>query len=603
MFGYWGRILKVNLSTGEVRKQPYDKRFARTYLGGNGFAARLLADNVAAGVDPLDDASAIVFAVGPLTGTPVWGSSRCHVAAISPLTGLFADSNFGGDFAVGLKRSGFDAIFITGRADRPVCLQIDERRATIEDAAELWGRTTEEANHAMQEGVGGDAVAASIGPAGEVQVPFACIVGSGRRPGIAGRCGMGAVMGSKMLKGIVATGRKQTQMARVEKVKAFLAEGLASLRTSTAPLTEFGTPMLVDVINDRGLMGTHNASREQFEHAGDIGHEAMKRDFIVGNSACRGCPVACGKRVKAARGAYAGRTLKMPEYESIFALGSMLDNRDLASLVNANGACDLYGLDTISMGVTLSFVAECIEKGIVSEEDIGGRVRFDDGQALTGLVQATAERKGIGRHLALGSERLAERFGPEAQKLLYTVKGLEIAGHSARGLRPMSVGYATATRGGSHHDTRPKYLTPDSDPGFEGQALHSVQTQNFTAVGDSLVLCRFTHENGLGRVVNDATAELLSHVTGWDIDARELERIGERIYNLERLINVRRGVSRKDDVLPYRTMNEPIPGGPAEGRICRREDLDAMLDEYYRLRGWTRDGIPTEEKLTELGLQ
>jgi aldehyde:ferredoxin oxidoreductase len=296
-------------------------------------------------------------------------------------------------------------------------------------------------------------------------------------------------------------------------------------------------------------------------------------------------------------------TVKMPEYETLYAIGSMLDNRDIDSIINGNHACDLMGIDTISMGVTLSFVAECMEKGIISEKEIGEKVDFADGAAMVELIKKTARKEGIGAFLALGSARLAEKFDKDAYKYLYAVKGLEIAGHSARGLRGMSLSYSTSTRGGSHHDGRPNYAKEDPDPGFSPQPAYIQKSQYFTAVGDSLVVCRFIAERGLGTPLNEDIAKIVGYVTGWDITLAELERIGERIYNLERLINVNRGMSRKDDTLPYRVMNEPIPEGPAKGRYCSKEDLDALLDTFYSLRGWDRNGIPAKEKLAELGLK
>jgi len=260
------------------------------------------------------------------------------------------------------------------------------------------------------------------------------------------------------------------------------------------------------------------------------------------------------------------------------------------------------GMDTISMGVTLAFVAECMDKGIITERELGGRVAFSDGESLRELIAKTANREGIGQLLAMGSLGLAKMFGKEAQQYLYAVKGLEIAGHSARGLRNMSLSYAVATRGGSHHDGRPNYLAVDPDPGFGPQPQLIFRNNAFTAVGDSLVLCRFIAERGIGSPLNDDMVRLVNGVTGWNLSLKELDKMGERIYNLERLINVRRGVSRKDDVLPYRVMSEPIPDGPVKGRFCLPKELDAMLDAYYELRGWTREGIPTDGKLKELGL-
>jgi len=602
VFGHNGKLLRVNLSTNEITEEHYSEEFARKFLGGNGFAAKMIYDGVAPDTDPFDEDNAVVFTVGPLTDTPVWGTSRGHVGSISPQTGFFADSNFGGSFAVAQKRSGFDAIYITGESTRPVYLLVTENGGELKDADDIWGRTTDQARRILEAKEGKDALSACIGPAGENMVIFANIVCAGGRHGVAGRCGLGAVMGSKRLKAVVVRGDRRTEIARPDKLKELLKEQLETLRSNTAVLTEYGTPFLVDMVNERGLLCTHNAAIETCEFARHVNAEVLKAQYIVGNTACFGCPVACGKKVESAKGLYANQAVKMPEYETIYALGTMLDNDDMVSIIDGNTLCDSYGMDTVSMGVTLSFLAECLEKGIVSESELGGRVNFGDGAQMVELIKATVAKQGIGRLLALGSKRLADKFGPEAQRFLYCAKGLEIPGHSARGLRPLTLGYATGTRGGTHHDTRPKYTVPDEDPGFAGQGEYNVQSQNATAVGDSLVICRFTGERGLGSMLNQTQANVLGYVTGWDVDVEELEAIGERIYNLERLINVRRGMTRADDTLPLRTMTEPIPYGPAKGRYCSRKDLDTMLDEYYRLRGWTEDGIPTDEKLAELGL-
>ena len=598
MLGHHGRILRVDLTSGQVRVERFGDAFARKFLGGNGFAAALVNESARADTDPFGPDNAIAFTVGPLADTPVWGASRGHMASLSPLTGHFADSNFGGRFAIAQKRTGFDAICVTGAAAGPVVLKVTEQGGEIVGAADLWGRTTEETLRALQESAGRGAVSAAIGPAGEARVLFANVICGGGRSGAAGRGGLGAVMGAKRLKAVVAAGDVRTQVARPDALKDFLARKLEAMKQGTAMLSDMGTPALVNVINAKGLLGSRNASRETFAFADDLSGERLKERYVVRNSACYGCPVACGKQVRVPSGEYAGQTLKMPEYETLYAMGAMLDNRDLVSVMNANGLCDRLGLDTISMGVTLAFVAECVEKGIVTEADLGGAVRFADGEGLVELVRATAARQGVGELLALGSERLAARFGGDSRKYLYSVKGLEVAGHSARGLRSMSLGYAVSTRGGSHHDTRADY----DDPGFEGQAAYSVRSQNFTAVGDSLVLCRFVEEGGFGKTNNQDVAHVLNLVTGWDVDVEELERIGERIYNLERCINVRRGVRRKHDTLPYRTLHEPIPDGPRKGRRCPPETLDAMLDAYYALRGWTPDGEPRQAKLDELGL-
>ena len=601
MFGNHGRILKVDLSSGEVTIEIRDEAYYRMFLGGNGLCASLIHESVSQDADPLGPVNTIVFSVGPVTRTPLWGSSRGHIAAISPLTGFFADSNFGGDFPAAQKQTGFDAICVTGKSERPVYLSVNEEGGEIKDAGSVWGMTTEQAHNELSTVESDGAQSVTIGPAGENGVLFAAILGSGKRIGAAGRCGLGAVMGAKNLKAIVARGNRKTLLADRDALSQVLKEKYDNLTTNTAPLKELGTPVLVHIINNQGLMGTRNNVKEFFDHAQDICGERIKEESWAADTACHGCPVACGKKVKVGKGKYAGETAKMPEYETLFALGSMMDVRDLQSIFNANHACNQLGLDTISMGVTLSFVAECMEKGIVSEADLGGRVDFSDGEAMVALIEKTAYRDGIGELLALGSLRLSRRFGNHASKYLYQVKGLEIAGHSARGISAMSLAYPVGTRGGSHHDGRPVY--GPQDPGFEPQPQYIATNQHFTAVGDSMVLCRFVAERGIGTPLGDDMVRIVNGVTGWNLDLAGLEKIGERIYNLERLINTGRGMSRKNDTLPYRVLNKPIPDGPAKGRYCPQEELDAMLDRYYAIRGWTPDGIPTDEKLSQLNLK
>jgi aldehyde:ferredoxin oxidoreductase len=595
-------VLRVNLTSGSIKKELLEETKSRMFLGGNGLAAKLIYDNVPPNADPLGAENAIVFSVGPLTDTPVWGTSRGHVASISPLTRIFADSNYGGEFGIAQKRTGFYAIYIEGTSPKPVYLVVTDSGAEIKDGSRLWGKTTEETIAILEELEGKGAVCAAIGPAGENGVLYANIILGGARPGAAGRAGMGAVMGAKKIKAVVARGSKRFTVADRESLKRLLKEKYSALRENTKALSTYGTPVLVNVINAKGMLGTRNNSTEIFAYPHDISGELIKEKYWKKDITCFGCPVACGKNVSVAKGEYAGMSVKMPEYETIYAMGTMMDNRDIDSIIDGNHVCDLMGIDTISMGVTMSFVAECMERGIISEKDMGGEISFADGVAMVDHIKKTAIKEGTGALLAMGSARLADIFNKDAYKYLYAVKGLEIAGHSARGLRGMSLSYSTSTRGGSHHDGRPNYAAADPDPGFDSQPKYIQRNQYFTAVGDSLIVCRFIAERGLGTPLNEDIAKIVNYVTGWDITLSELEKIGERIYNLERLINVSHGVRRKDDVLPYRVMNEPIPEGPAKGRCCSKDDLDAMLDTFYDLRGWDRDGVPTKEKLTEIGL-
>jgi aldehyde:ferredoxin oxidoreductase len=331
----------------------------------------------------------------------------------------------------------------------------------------------------------------------------------------------------------------------------------------------------------------------------------MKEHYHDRDTTCLKCPVACGKQYAIKEGEFAGTRAKMPEYESIFALGPMLGNANPESLILANDLCDLLGLDTISMGVTLAFVAEAMERGWLTPGDLGMPFGWGDWRGMVKLVEMTARRQGFGDRLAEGAWRLAESVHPEGTKLVYAVKRLELPAHSARALKGLSIGYATATRGGSHHDTRP---TPQYAPSFDRRSTadkpaFAMRSQHFTAVGDSLVMCRFTSERGFGMVVGEPYAAMVSAVTGWDVTVDELERVGERIINLERLFNVREGVRRVDDRLPWKVMHEPIPDGPSAGAYCPPAELAAMLDEYYDLRGWDADGVPTRERLAALGLR
>ena len=605
MKGYGGRILVVDLTTGETRIEPLAESTARALLGGNGLAARLLYDRVLPGIDPFDARNAVVFGVGPVTDTTVPGNSRACVATKSPLTGLFFDSTFGGRFPATLKRTGFDAVFVTGRAPQPVYLLVTEAGAEVKPARELWGRTTRDAVTALVAAEGADADAIAIGPAGEHRVRFAAMAHYWKnREGVAGRGGIGAVLGSKNLKAVVVRGARKTEVADTAALKALLDETREPLKSGTKALSTFGTPFLVGPINALGALGSYNLRTEVFAEARAVGGEEMKAHYHDRDTTCLKCPVACGKQYAIAEGEFAGRRAKMPEYETIFALGPMLGIAAPEALILANDLCDLLGMDTISMGVTLAFVAEALERGWLDAREVGVPFGWGDWRGMLRLIELTATREGFGDRLAEGAWRLAASVRPDATNLVYAVKKLELPAHSARALKGMSIGYATATRGGSHHDTRP---TPQYAPGFDRRGTKdkpefAMRSQHFTAVGDSLVLCRFTSERGFGLFVGEPYAAMLRAVTGWDVTAGELERTGERIVNLERLFNVREGVRRRDDVLPWRVMHEPIPEGPSAGMYCPPEELAAMLDVYYDLRGWDADGVPTRQRLATLGL-
>jgi aldehyde:ferredoxin oxidoreductase len=605
MRGYGGRILFVDVSSGRTTIRPLGEETARALLGGNGLAARLLLDATPGGVDPFDPQSAVVFAVGPVTDTTIPGNSRACVAARSPLTGLFFDSTFGGRFPATMKRTGFDAIVITGRAAEPVYVRVTEEGAELRPARHLWGRTTRDTVFAVQEVEGPNTDVMAIGPAGEHRVRFACIATYWKnREGVAGRGGIGAVLGSKNVKAVTVAGTRKTEVADAAALKRLIDERREPLATGTKALSTWGTPVLVKPINTLGALGSYNLRQEVFAEALAISGEEMHAHYHDRDTTCLKCPVACGKQYEIRDGELAGLKAKMPEYETIFAFGSMLGNAHAGSLTRANDLCDLLGMDTITMGVTLAFVCEAVERGWITPEEIGMPFGWGDWRGMLRLVEMTATREGFGDRLAEGSWRLAETVHPEATRAVYAVKRLELPAHSARALKGLSIGYATATRGGSHHDTRP---TPQYAAGFDrksvdGKPEFAIRSQHFTAVGDSLVVCRFTSERGFGLYVEEPYARMVQAITGWDVTVDELERAGERIVNLERLFNVREGVRRASDTLPWRVMHEPIPDGPSAGMHCPPAELDAMLDRYYALRGWDADGVPTPDRLSALAL-
>ena len=432
---------------------------------------------------------------------------------------------------------------------------------------------------AIQSAEGADDRCARHRPRRRHRVRFACLAHYwNNREGVAGRGGIGAVWGAKHLKAVTVRGSRKTAVADPARLKQLVDETRESMKKGTANLSTYGTPFLTGPINAIGALGAFNLKQETYAEWEAIDGRSLKEHYHDRDTTCLKCPVACGKQYAVPDDVpiYGGVRGKMPEYETLFAFGSMLGNANAPSIVHANILCDLLGLDSISMGVTLAFVAECLEKGLLRPADVGGSFGWSDHEGMIRLLEQTARREGFGDRLAEGSWRLAREIGGGAERLPYAVKGLELPAHSARALKGMSIGYATATRGGSHHDTRP---TPQYAQGFdrrstEDKPAFAAKSQHFTAVDDSLVMCRFTSERGFGLFLNEAYAGLLSAVTGWTVDVTELERIGERIVNLERLFSVREGARRKDDVLPWKVMHEPIPDGPSAGMYCPPDELE-----------------------------
>lgn len=587
-----GKVLRIELSRKKTSSQPLTKEQTELFLGGRGLGVDILFRELPRGTNPLSPENKMVFATGPLTGTGAPTSGRYSVITRSPLTGTIFDSNSGGHFGVQLKRSGWDAVVVEGKAEKPSYLWIRDESIEIRNADHIWGSNTHTTEDTVKSETDKEAKVACIGPAGERQVLISAIINDKHRA--AGRGGVGAVMGSKNLKAIAVLGTHETPIANREEFTAAARVGLEAI--SKNPVTKdslpnYGTAVLVNVINEIGALPTMNFRRGYFEDADAISGETIRERIFEKRVACDACTIACGRETK-----IPGRDRhgEGPEYETIGAFGAACGVRDLEAITEANYLCNEYGLDTISTGSTIACAMELSDTGHLTSGP-----RFGDSEAMVNLVKMIGERTGIGNELAEGSFRFAERHGhPEFSM---SVKALEIPAYDPRGIQGMGVAYATSNRGACHlraYMTSPEVLgNPALIDRFkiDGKASLTILLQNISAATDSMVLCRFSQF----AMNPEHYARLLRAVTDIPFSARDLMDIGERIFNLERVFNVREGFGREADSLPKRVLETPLPEGHSKNVTVA---LDPMLDEYYRLRGWTSNGIPTINTLSELKL-
>ncbi len=599
MRGYAGRILRVDLSSGDIREEEINYDVARKFIGGRGFGSKLLFDEIDPAIDPFDERNKLIIVTGPLTATLAPTGGRYMVVTKSPLTGTIACSNSGGYFGPELKFAGYDALIVEGKSQSPVYLWIKNGKVEIRNAEKLIMKSTHQTEDIIRDETDPDAKIASIGPAGEKLVRFSSIINDKHRA--AGRSGVGAVMGSKNLKAIAVRGSRGIKVfdpdGFLQAVKAANEKIYASPVTSKG-LPAYGTAILVNIINECGLFPTNNFQRGVFEEASKISGETMAETILIRNKACFACSIGCGRITEVKTD---GHKMKGegPEYENIFGLGSCVGVSDLEAIAKANYLCNELGIDPISAGATISCAMELFEKGNIDEKTAGLPLRFGDADLLINLIKMIGKREGFGDILAEGSYRMAERFGyPE---LSITVKRQELAAYDPRGAKGMGLGYATANRGACHlrsYTISPEILgLPEKlDPfAIEGKHNWVKGFQDYTSVVDSTGLCIFsTFAIGQKDILN-----LLNTATGFNYTSEEISIIGERIWNLERLFNIRCGFSRRDDTLPPRFLMEPLPSGAAKGQVV---ELDPMLNSYYEIRGWDENGIPREETLRRLGL-
>jgi len=609
MSSYGGNLLRINLSTRKVTTEAVPERVKRDFLGGRGFGINYLYDEVPVGTDPLGAENRLIFANGPLTATKATSCSRWVVYTKSPLTGTVMRAVSGGPLGVRMKWAGLDLVVVEGRADKPVYVYLDEKDCQILDASGLWGKNTAESQETIEQSHGREVGIACIGPAGENQVPYASIM-SGRRT--ASRGGVGAVMGSKNLKAIAIKAPMKKMDYDHTAFDQLTKEQIENYKSEEnvdrfSHFSQYGTGS-AEYPNFMGFFPTRNFRYGVMEGYKKLTHEQFG-ELTVKHDGCYNCIVRCGKLRKVQSGPYAGATNEGPEYESLWAFSGSIDNADINSLVALDALCDDLGLDTISTGGSIGFAFELFEKGLISKDDADGLdLNYGNHSVLLPLVKKIAYREGFGSFLAKGVKRMADQIGRGSSDYAMHAKGMELPAYEPRALKGMGFGLATSNIGGSQNYSYafqeiwgvpfPRKVEPQSE---EGKADITRLNQEWIAVFDSAVACLFTTVMGFLR--QDMLGKLLAVGTGTAEYANPgyLRSVGERICNLERAFNVREGFRRKDDTLPRRVLTEPLLKGPAEGQVVR--SLDAFLDEFYDECGWTREGIPTVEKLRELRLE
>jgi aldehyde:ferredoxin oxidoreductase len=582
-------ILHVNLSEKSIRREPLPPDLYKQYLGGRGLGVKLLFDNLAPGIDALSPDNLLVFAVGPSTATSVPTAGRFVVITKSPTTGTIFDSCAGGYFGAQLRRAGFAAVVFHGKSDTPVYLWINDDEVEIRDASKIWGKDTYVATDALLEETDSKAQVACIGPAGENLGLMAAIMTDKHRA--AGRGGVGAVMGSKNLKAIVAKGTGTAGVYDSERLKIAVERSRRLIKKNAVTnksLPVYGTPVLVSVANELGMLPTNNFQEGTFNDAEGVSGEKLLERFSAGTYHCYGCPIGCG-RVSLIKGEKVGG----PEYESLWALGPQCGINDLEWIAIANDRCNALGVDTISTGSTIGAAMELVQRG-----KLDAPLKFGDTTGLLDIIEDMAHMRGLGAEMSEGSKRLTERYG--APELAMQAKGLELPAYDPRGAQGHALGYATSNRGGCH--LRSYLIGPEvlGSPVLvdrdrpDGKADLVMLYQDLSAAMDCMVVCRFTN---FAWTVDDY-AEMLSAGTGIELSGHDLLRLGERIYNLERLFNLREGFTSKDDTLPPRFF-KPLPEGGSRNRVVH---LEEMLTEYYNLRGWDKDGRPTKDTLKKLDI-
>ena len=606
MLGYAGRILHVDLSSGRIWTEILNEEYAKKYIGGIGLGMRLYLDQSKPGVDPFSAENPLVLATGPLSGSmvPTGGNGHAFVSK-SPQTFGVGETKAHGHFGTELKRAGYDAVIFYGKSERPVYLWIDDDAVQLLDAKYLWGKSPQETEDAIKKELKDAYIrVASIGIAGEKLVRIACVINEKTRA--CGRTGLGAVMGSKNLKAVAVRGSKdiavanKDQLLELIKVQHERMKGPAARKYRT-----LGTPENVLVLNALGAMPTNNFTGAVFPDADRISGEYLNERFVAKVIGCSSCAMRCEHIAVVPEGPYKGTTTRI-EYEPLWAMGPNCGVGNLDAILKGMDLSNYYGVDAISIGGIISFAMDLYKNGIVNKETTGLELNFGNAETMIEMIKRVSLREGFGDTLAEGVKIAAEKIGNDADKYAVHIKGVEMTGYDIRGLKTAALGYAVSFRGADHN--RHGAYGPDVSgkvnrfKAEKGRGKLVKETEDLYSIIDSLIVCKFsrgTYVKGF-----DDLAALYTAVTGIEMSGEELRLAGERINNIGRLINIREGLSRKDDSLPWKIMHVPIPDeGPSKGSHVTQEELDLLLDDYYEVRGWDNEGIPTPEKLKELGME
>jgi len=617
-YGYNGKILQADLTTGTLTVEEPPEEFYRKYLGGQGIGLYYLLRESPGGVDPLSPDSILAITLSVVTGAPISGQSRVMVNAKSPLTGSIGDAQAGGFWPAEAKAAGFDAIIIRGKAEKPVYLWLHDGEAELRDATHLWGRVTGDADAAIREELGDPKIQVmQIGPAGEKLVRYACIINMANRA--AGRTGMGAVMGSKNLKAIAVRGQKKPPIADRKALSALAKWGAKNFPESDIyGMGLFGTAEVLSYQNKVGGLPTRNWDSGVFEGFKALDGSTMSETILKERDTCYACVVRCKRVVEITEGPYTVDPLYGgPEYETLATFGSYCGISDLAAVSKANEISNMYGIDTITAGATIAWAMDCFEQGIITAQDTGGiELRYGSAEAMVTMAELIAKREGFGDLLAEGMTQAASKFGPEAEELVTAVKANPMPAHMPEVKRSLALIYAVNPYGADHqsHEHDPSYegypermselgLTdPQPDDVLnEEKVRYSMITQHLYSALNTIGVCQFVWGPSWQLYGPGQLAEMVRAVTGWDITLQELVTAGERALNMMRAFNAREGFTSAEDKLPPKLF-KPLEGGPSDGIAITEGEVDFALTTYYDMCGWDSEGRPTRAKLEELGI-